>query len=209
MAKYLWVNPVASKMYGEHLPEVEKQLEQLGYILVGCEPQLDYVRNQYVAFAKEADRTILDCRCPESIALLEKHDLTKHFEVPEIEPILVRTSRVLYERYVKEEGDELIITCPCTQLREFTAERLADKKNVSCYSWKEFVELEGMKSLGAIDSSPIPLGFFDSTFDQVLRLSSEEEIVSEVRKVSEADERQYDIVELLYCKDGCNNGNGI
>lgn len=209
MAKYLWINPVAAKMYGNHLPDIEEQLRSLGYILVGCEPQLDYVRDQYSAYAKKAERTVLDCRCPESIILLEKHDLTKNFDVPDIEPILVRTSRVLYDLYIKEDKDELIITCPCTQLRDFTARRLADKKNVTCYSWKEFVELQGMKSLGVIESSPIPLGFFDSTFDKVLRLSSEEEIVSEIKKISKAGEKQYDIVEMLYCKDGCNNGNGI
>ncbi|MDO5292624.1 MAG: hypothetical protein Q4F05_07730 [bacterium] len=209
MGKYLWINPVAAKMYGEHLPKVEEQLQNLGYILVDCEPQLDYVRDQYAAYVNKSERTVLDCRCPESITLLEQHDLTKHFDVPDIEPILVRTSRVLHDRYVKDEEDELIITCPCTQLRDFTAERLADKKNVTCYSWKEFVESEGMKSLGAIESSPIPLGFFDSTFEQVLRLSSEEEIVREIKRVSEAGEKQYDIVEMLYCKDGCNNGNGI
>lgn len=209
MANYLWINPVAEKMYGEQLASIQTTLENLGYILVGCDPQLGYVRDQYIAHLEEAERTVLDCRCPESIKLLEKHKLTEGFEVPDIEPILVRTSRVLYDKYVKTEEDTLIITCPCTQLRDFTAGRLSDKKNVKCYSWKEFAESEGIRSLGAIDSSPIPLGFFAPAVENILELSSEDEILREITKVSQKEEKQYDIIEMLYCKDGCNNGNGI
>ncbi|BBF42670.1 hypothetical protein lbkm_1354 [Lachnospiraceae bacterium KM106-2] len=208
MAKYLWVNPVAEKMYGDQFPAMKEKLEKLGYRLVGCEPQLEYVKQQYKEVVNKTEQTVLDCRCPESIVLLEKNGLTEGFHVPRIEPILVRTSRVLHERYVKEKEDILIITCPCTQLRDFTAKKLQGLKNVTCYTWKEFIEGEQMNSLGHIEESPIPLGFFDDTFEKVARLSSEEEILSEITSIGKK-EKTYDIIEMLYCKDGCNNGNGI
>lgn len=205
MNKYLWINPVAEKMYDRYVKVIEETLIDKGYILVSCDPQLDYVKNQYKIHFENSTNTILDCRCPETIKLLKEHDLTKEYDVPEIEPILVRTSRVLYDKYVKDEGDMLIITCPCTQLRDFTSEKLKDKKEVTVFTWKEFIESEGLRSLGKIEASPIPLGFFDDSFENVLKLSSEEEILSNIGN----NDRKYDIIEMLYCKDGCNNGDGL
>lgn len=205
MNKYLWINPVAEKMYGTDVKVIEEALIKKGYILVSCDPQLDYVKEQYKTYSKNSTKTILDCRCPETIKLLKKHDLTKEYDIPDIEPILVRTSRVLYDKYIKNKEDKLIITCPCTQLRDFTAGRLADKKEVEVYAWKEFIENEDMKSLGKIEASPIPLGFFDDSFENVLKLSDEKEILDNIRK----NDKKYDIIEMLYCKDGCNNGDGL
>lgn len=209
MKNYLWINPVAAKMYGEELPAIQEQLEQKGYILVSCEQQLSYVEQQYKEYAKTTDQTILDCRCPESIKLLDSVNLTGQFAKPQIEPILLRTSRVLHETYVKEENDQLIITCPCTQLRDFTREQLSDLRGITCLTWKEFIEQQGMKTLGPIEESPIPLGFFRQAFDHVLEVSGKEEIINEVKAVSESKNTEYDVIEMLYCKDGCNNGNGI
>lgn len=205
MNKYLWINPVAVKMYGRDVKFIEEELIKKGYIIVNCEPQLDYVKNQYKTYSKSCKNTILDCRCPETIRVLKENNLTTNYDVPDIEPILIRTARVLYDKYVKNSNDTLIITCPCTQLRDFTSRKLKDKKEVTVLTWKEFIESEDMKSLGKIDSSPIPLGFFDDTFKDVLKLSTEEEIISNISKLK----KKYDIIEMLYCKDGCNNGDGL
>ncbi|MCC0632381.1 hypothetical protein [Clostridioides sp. ZZV15-6388] len=209
MNKYLLINPVAEKMYGEKFNIIKETLIKKGYIMVECEAQLEYVKNQYKEYAKKIENTMLDCRCPESINLLKRNNLISGFEVPMIEPILVRTCRVLYEKYIKSEEDMLIVTCPCTQLRDFASEKFKDKDNAVFYTWKEFAEREGIKSLGKIDESPIPLGYFKDSFEKVLEVSSEDEILSKIQEIKNGSEDKYDIVEMFYCKDGCNNGDGL
>ena len=209
MSKYIWINPVAEKMYDDELDLIKYNLTKKGYIIVNCESQLEYVKEQYKKYSEEINGTILDCRCPESINFLKRNNLTYGFEIPMIEPILVRTSRVLYEKYIKNEEDTLIITCPCTQLRDFSRQAMNDKVGIKFFTWKEFIENEGMESLGSVDESPIPLGYFKDTFENVLVLSSEEEILTGISSLKECNEKRYDIVEMLYCKNGCNNGDGL
>lgn len=209
MSKYIWINPVAVKMYGEDIDKIKAHLMDNGYMLADCDSQMDYVRNQYADYSKNTDEIILDCRCPETIELLKREDLLDGFDVPSIEPILVRTSRVMYDKYVKENDDVLIITCPCTQLRDYTKKRLEGCKNILVYTWKDFAESEGMISLGKIKESPIPLGFFRDSFSKVLELSSKDEIIEEIKNIKKTNCKKYDIVEMLYCKDGCNNGDGL
>ena len=31
----------------------------------------------------------------------------------------------------------------------------------------------------------------------------------EISKIKISNEKKYDIVEMLYCKNGCNNGDGL
>ena len=209
MKKCIWINPVAEKMYGNKFDFIKNGLIDKDYKIANCDPQLEYVRNQYVKHSKYADKTILDCRCPEAIDLLKRNAMTDPFDTPNIEPILIRTSRVLYDKYIKEDDDILIITCPCTQLRDFAKGRLKDKKNLFFYTWKEFAESEEILSLGKIESSPIPLGFFRDSFENVIEISSEEEIIKEVGIIIEDPKSKVEVVEMLYCKDGCNNGDGL
>lgn len=209
MSKYIWINPVAEKMYGYEISVIKKNLIERKYIIVECEPQLEYVKGQYKECSKNVEGTVLDCRCPETINILKKENLIDNFEVPMIEPILVRTARVLYDKYIKNNDDTLIITCTCTQLRDFATERLKDKIGMTFSIWKDFIENEGMKSLGNIEKSPIPLGFFYDSFENVLEVSSKDEIINEISKIKRSNEKKYDIVEMLYCKNGCNNGDGL
>lgn len=209
MSKYIWINPVAEKMYGDELGLIKNNLTQKGYIIVNCDSQLEYVRNQYKNYSKNTEKTILDCRCPEAINLLKRNNLTNDFDVPMIEPILVRTSRVLYENYIKNEDDILIITCPCTYLRDFSRQAMNDRVGIEFLTWKEFSENEGMNLSGTLDKSPIPLGYFQEAFKNVLEISSEDEIITEISNLKKCNEKKYDIVEMLYCKNGCNNGDGL
>lgn len=209
MTKYIWINPVAEKMHSDDLDFIKNKLIENGYIIVSCDQQLDYVRNEYKEYSKNTEKTILDCRCPETINLLKRNDLTNGFDVPMIEPILVRTSRVLYDKYVKSDKDKLIITCPCTQLRDFSRQAMNDKIGIEFLTWKEFSESEDINLSGTLDKSPIPLGYFKETFNNVLEISSEDEIITEISNLKKCNEKKYDIVEMLYCKDGCNNGDGL
>ncbi|MFL8798267.1 MULTISPECIES: hypothetical protein [unclassified Clostridioides] len=136
MNKYLLINPVAERMYGEKFHLVKENLIKKGYIMAECEPQLEYVKKQYKEYTKKTENTMLDCRCPESINLLKRNNLIDSFEIPMIEPILVRTCRVLYDKYIKSEDDMLIVTSPCTQLRDFASEKFKDKSNAIFYTWK-------------------------------------------------------------------------
>lgn len=209
MKKFLWINPVAEKTYGDDINKIKNKLLDKGYIIASCDSQISYVKNQYIDYSKNVTNTILDCRCPEAINLLKRKNLINEFNVPDIEPILVRTSRVLYEKYIKNPDDVLIITCPCTQLRDFTRSKLGHGENIKVYTWKEFAESIGIKSLGKIDKSPIPLGFFQSAFTNIIEVSEENEIIKEIKNIKNNTLEKPEIVEMLYCKDGCNNGDGL
>lgn len=204
--RYIWINPVAEKMYGKDIDRVKDDLKINQYKIVNCDSQLDNVRNEYKLLSGKSNKTILDCRCPETITLLRNNNLTNNFEVSEIDPILVRTSKVLYKENIKSNEDILIITCPCTQLRNHTRNVFKDIKNIEIYTWKEFAESQGIDSLGKIDKSPIPLGFYRKGFNKVLEISGEDEILESVSKV---ENNKYEVIEMLYCKDGCNNGDGL
>ncbi|MDR0880196.1 MAG: hypothetical protein LBN09_05755 [Clostridioides sp.] len=211
MNKYIWINPVAEKMLEKDIDLVKKQLVEKRYEIAICEPQLDYVRNQYVEFSEKNEGIVLDCRCPEAVELLKRNNTAEKFDIPDIEPILIRTSRVLYDKYVNSDDDILIVTCPCTQLRDHAISVFEGIPNIKFYTWKEFRIDEDITPEVKFDHSPIPLGFFRESFgeESVIELSDEKEILKGVDEILKSPDQKIKIVEMLYCKDGCNNGNGI
>ena len=59
-----------------------------------------------------------------------------------------------------------------------------------------------------IEQSPIPPGFFTNLGVKTLSLSSKEKIENALSyKFSEI--KNYQIIELLYCENGCHNGDGL
>ncbi len=51
--------------------------------------------------------------------------------------------------------------------------------------------------------SPIPLGFFRDISENVLEISGENKFNESFLK------KEYDVIEMLYCLGGCNNGDGV
>lgn len=207
--KYIWINPVAEKMYGTRIELLKSKLIKRSYKIADCESQLEFVKNEYIEYSKIATKTILDCRCPEAINILKRNNLISDFSVPMIEPILVRTARILHSKFIKNSDDSLIITCPCTQLREFAKKRLKNLPNITFYTWKEFCINEKIELAEKIAQSPIPLGYFKDSFTKVCELSEENEIIKEIKEIKKKHTNTYEIIELLYCRNGCNNGDGL
>lgn len=196
-------------MYGNKINFVKYKLTQRGYLIAECEPQLEFVKAKYVEHSITSSKTILDCRCPEAINLLKRNNLAYDFDIPMFEPILVKTARVLHSKYIKDKDNSLIITCPCTQLRDFARVCLKKLSNITLYTWKEFCINEKIELAERIDESPIPLGYFKGSFIKTCELSGENEIIEKIKEIGKEHNNTFDIIEMLYCKNGCNNGDGL
>ena len=72
-----------------------------------------------------------------------------------------------------------------------------------------FKELNDINlQINKIESSPIPPGFFENLGIKTLSLCSKEKIQNAFSyKFSEL--KNYQIIELLYCENGCHNGDGL
>ena len=68
--------------------------------------------------------------------------------------------------------------------------------------------LDGKEDLKykAIDKSPIPLGYFDSLEVKTKKLTGRDNINGCFKGNLYFEN---DIVEMLYCNNGCNNGDGV
>ncbi len=53
MNKYLLINPVAGRMYGEKFHLVKENLMKKRYIIAECEPQLEYVKSSTKSIQKD------------------------------------------------------------------------------------------------------------------------------------------------------------
>ena len=138
--------------------------------------------------------------------ILEKYlDETKVL-IPEIEPILIHCGIEIANRE-DLKGKRKVITTPCESLAKH-GNKLGLNETVFI-SWKEFLNtLDGKEDLKykAIDKSPIPLGYFDSLEVKTKKLTGRDNI-NECFKGNLYFEN--DIVEMLYCNNGCNNGDGV
>lgn len=210
MKKHIWINPVAAEKYKKIISKIHRNLIDKGYTIVECKSQAEYIRNEYKKYSINRNSTILDCRCPKTIEILNHNNLiNKNMDIPSIDPILISTSKFLYDKYINDNESLLIITCPCTHIRDFGRKIFKDNQNIVFYTWKEFAERENLNFHGEIKKSPIPLGFFKNEFNDILEISGESEILKEIKKINNSNEIKYSLVEMLYCKDGCNNGDGI
>ncbi|MDR3260041.1 MAG: hypothetical protein LBT51_10580, partial [Fusobacteriaceae bacterium] len=82
-------------------------------------------------------------------------------------------------------------------------------KNTYFYTWKEFstnndIEIEGVD----IAKSPIPPGFFSEYGNDSVSLCSKDKIDKYFDIKNDSDKNKK-IIELLYCDNGCHNGDGV
>lgn len=211
--KYIWINPVVMEMYNKQEIDLKNYLEAIGYeTLEGNSKLLDEVRHQFSEAVKEKKGIVLDTRCPLAIEKIKEHQLEMDYYVPEVYPILIQTAFYLYEKHIEGHAEhELSIMCPCRALAHL-GNNLASKKGkerIVFYAWNEWAAAHFISNARRIDFTPIPLGFFKDTGLEVRELTGEEEILSGVSSLRKSSSKQVQIIEMLYCKGGCHNGDGV
>ncbi|MCI5680344.1 MAG: hypothetical protein MR278_10290 [Bacteroidales bacterium] len=200
--KYIWINPVTESMYD---PEILSAfLQKKGYETVTVSTDwANIVKGKYQDAVASASLPVVDMRCPKILGLLEKIGIPSSVTIPEIEPILIHCGREISQRE-DLRGTEKIITTPC--------KALADMGNALCLPettflpWNEFLCITG-STLAAVPpkKSPIPPGFFEDLGFSCRSITGEKEI----RELFQNQTFETDLLELLFCEDGCHNGDGI
>lgn len=202
---YVWINPVTASMYEPK--SLETFLNVHGYKrLFTSSKWPGVVKEKYKTAVELSKATVMDMRCPKIKELLDEYNLgeTDQIEIPDIHPILIHCG---IEAAQREDilREEKIITTPCQVLADLGNELGLPKTRF--VSWRVFLKELGEEPKEIqLKASPIPPGFFEELRVHTVSLSGEEEL----RKYFEnfrSDGVQ--LVEMLYCKNGCHNGDGI
>lgn len=200
---YVWINPVTNSMYEPKI--LDEFLQNHGYRRFHTSVDwLAIVKGKYRLAVHDSEHTVMDMRCPKIKELLEKLDMTANVTVPDIKPILIHCGQEASEEETLK-GKEKIITTPCQALADLG--NTLGLENTWFVPWNKFIELIGNEPESNIPrTSPIPPGFFDDLGIKTESVTGEEEIKTYFEK-GIPDGVQ--LVEMLYCKDGCHNGDGI
>ena len=202
---YIFINPVVGNMYRKE--ELDELLINNGYSRVEVENDWHkIVKEKYNEALKSTEKTLLDKRCPLAIDTISEYISDEDTLIPQIDPILIHCGIELANRE-DLKGKKKVITTPCESLATY-----GNKKNLedtTFISWKEFVKKlnsHDKSMVKMLDESPIPPGYFNSLEAKVSSLSGEENIVSYFKNNLH---KKDDLVEMLYCTNGCNNGDGV
>ena len=126
----------------------------------------------------------------------------------EFQSTLTSTPPTLWTTSPKEvKGKQKIITTPCESLANYGNKK--ELEDTVFISWKEFIKSIDKDSTiksNILDESPIPLGYFDSLKFKITSLSGKDNIESYFENEFY---KKDDLVEMLYCQGGCNNGDGV
>lgn len=200
---YIWINPVTAGMYKPD--ELNMFLSRHGY--KRFEVSADWpmiVKEKYRLKVKESTHTVIDMRCPKIAELLKELGVSSRVTIPDIHPILIHCGQEGSER---EDllGEEKVITTPCQALADMgNALGLKDTRFIP---WNQFLKSIGDEPKGILPKeSPIPPGFFNELQLKTISLTGEEEIRDYFANEIPNDVQ---LVEMLYCKGGCHNGDGI
>jgi len=202
---YIFINPVVGNMYKKE--ELDELLLNNGYSRVEVETDWHkIVKEKYNETLKSTEKTLLDQRCPLAIDTISEYINDKDTLIPQIDPILIHCGIELANRE-DLKGKKKVITTPCESLASY-----GNKKNLEdtvFISWKEFIKdlnSHNKNMVKMLDESPIPPGYFNSLEAKVTSLSGKENIVSHFKNNLH---KKDDLVEMLYCTNGCNNGDGV
>lgn len=209
--RYVWLNPVVEKIVGHDYPVLLENIQDRGYVVVSCSNQVDEIKKLYGEYVgKVNNKPVIDSRCPAVVDLVKNMFPQLLEKVAPIPPILIACSQELYTKYISGSKDSsLTIVTPCTQLVNYG--ETIFKRQVRFVTWKDFRgEVEFRNEYIKPESSPIPLGFFDSLHIKVEKISGEENVINGMTKTMlKSLPSNIDIVELLFCQDGCHNGDGV
>lgn len=198
----LWLNPVVLSLYNHN--DLEQVIRSKGFTSVSCtENHIEIVRKKYQQIIQSSKRPVADMRCPRAVQYI-KEQYNPDFVFPSISPILIHCATELYQRYQAEDA-LLYITTPCESLKELG--NSLKFKNTVFQTWNEFAAENNITlKRNSLEASPIPPGFYDACSNKVCQLVSKSQIDS---YFSEEKKEDYEIYELLYCQQGCHNGDGI
>ncbi|MCY6371470.1 hypothetical protein [Clostridium ganghwense] len=212
MNNYIWINPVVEQMYKNNLKQLINELNIKGYKVVKGSCQQKKVKNKFMSLCKKIDNhIILDTRCPAAVDYIKQNIELDGIHIPQIEPILIHAARELFDLYIKkDERATLTITTPCESLKELGKNifKQEGKDRIFFKTWNEMCETFNIEKVEKCLESPIPLGFFKELGQNVLELSGKKEMIEGVTRVinNEVNAR---LIEMLLCKEGCNNGDGV
>ena len=203
MKKVVWLNPVVKNIYD--FAALKEILQNKGFSVVECEKDhVNSVKNAYKNALAQKE-LIYDSRCPRAVNFIRANFKEQAALISNLNPILIESAMELSSKIKEDEW--LYVTTPCEDLAELG--RGLNLARTTFLTWKSFreqneINLE-MKRLGA---SPIPPGFFTNLGVKTLSLGSVEKIQNALSyKFSEL--KNYQIIELLYCENGCHNGDGL
>ena len=203
MKKVVWLNPVVKNIYD--FAALKEILQNKGFSVVECEKDhVNSVKNAYKNALAQKE-LIYDSRCPRAVNFIRANFKEQAALISNLTPILIESAMELSSKIKEDEW--LYVTTPCEDLAELG--RGLNLARTTFLTWKSFreqneINLE-MKRLGA---SPIPPGFFTNLGVKTLSLGSKEKIQNALSyKFSEL--KNYQIIELLYCENGCHNGDGL
>lgn len=203
--EYIFINPVVDNMYIKE--ELDELLFNNGYLRV--EVKNDWhkiVKEKYNEALKSTEKTILDRRCPLAIDIIDEYIDDQDVFIPQIDPILIHCGIEIANRE-DLKGKKKVITTPCESLASY-----GNKKNLEdtvFISWKEFIKTLNLYEkikVKLLDNSPIPVGYFNSLEGKISSISGEENIQEYFKNNLH---KEKDLVEMLYCTNGCNNGDGV
>ncbi len=199
---YIFLNPVVKKMYKEK--SLLEFLSSRAFVPVECEKDwISEVLAKYKKAIENSPLPLVDMRCPLAVALVKEKVPDLEAAYPEIEPILIHCAREISKKY--SHLAPVVITSPCRSLAEYG--NFLGLVNTRFVSWNDFVEENSCQLKKTIlQKSPIPPGFFSKIEEKALSVSGRENIL---RFFAENKYKDSKIVELLYCQDGCNNGDGV
>lgn len=206
---YIWINPVAESMYEPKA--LTDFLKKHGYEQIKTTGDwLNVVKEKYRMAVQKADNTVIDMRCPKTKEVLDEIGVASNVTIPAIEPILIHCAREISERE-DLQGEEKVITTPCQALADMgNALKLPETRFVP---WNQFLRILGGKPTEDKQSpkeSPIPLGFFEGFEWKTASATGEDEILAYLQNhLQKGISEDIQLVEILFCKEGCHNGDGI
>lgn len=200
---YIWISPVVDSMYEKDI--LNEFLNRHGYKRIDVSADWSaIVKEKYRLTVERAPYTVMDMRCPKIKEMLEELDITSGVTIPKIHPILIHCAQEISRREDLLE-EEKVITTPCSALADMgNALGLKDTRFVP---WNRFVESLGGKLTDIeLGKSPIPPGFFTDLNIKTVSVTGEEAIRDYLKKGISDDVQ---LVEMLFCKEGCHNGDGM
>lgn len=204
MKQYIWINPVVWSMHdGEELTRV---VSSLGYDIIQCKG--DYIKEvkaKYNNVLKNNSGCVMDMRCPGAVSYVRGKYPDADVFYPDIEPILIHCARELSVEYGSKNNARVTIITPCSELRDYGSGKKLH--NTVFLTWTEFKAMHGIdiKRMN-LEKSPIPPGFFREAEESGISLTDREKL----EQFFENEKfKNFRIAEMLYCTDGCHNGNGV
>nr|WP_315058661.1 hypothetical protein [uncultured Campylobacter sp.] len=203
MKKLVWLNPVVKSIYD--FAALKEILQNKGFSVMECEK--DHVQSVKNAYKNDLAQKelIFDSRCPRAANFIRANFKEHASLVSNLNPILIESALELSSRLKEDEW--LYVTTPCEDLAELGRE--LNLERTTFLTWKSFREQNAINlKMRSIEQSPIPPGFFANLGAKTLSLGNKEKIQNALSyKFSEL--KNYRIVELLYCENGCHNGDGL